>query len=156
MLVIYLLLVLYLSLNSKFILFTTGSLILGLGFWTLYFPDIFASCFSAHPASRQQWRRRQGEAETRGCFPAEAWSCQRCPGLGICPPSGSWLRPGPQYVSVSHSLPLGPLEIDKMSWALPGPPRSGPLWLEALRSSSLEVPAGFTSGHRNRGLLLAS
>ena len=154
MLVIYLLLVLYLSLNSKFILFTTYSVMLGLGFWKLYFPDIFASCFSAHPASRQRWRWRQGEAETRGFFPAEAWSCQHCPGLGICPTSGSWLRPGPQHVSVSHSLLLGPLEIDKISWALPGPPRSGPLWLEALPSSSLAVPAVFTSGASQQMLSL--
>ena len=61
MLVIYLLLVIYLSLNSKFTLFTTCSVMLGLGFWKLYFPDFFASCFSAHPASWQQQIHPKGD-----------------------------------------------------------------------------------------------
>ena len=100
---------------------------LGLGFWKLYFPDFFASCFSAHPASWQQQRRSQGEGKTSGFFPVQDWSCQCCPGLVICPTSGSWLRPGPQCVSIHpQSAPWALLNRQKQLGTA-HPPRSEPL-----------------------------
>lgn len=124
MLVIYLL-----SLSSKFTLCTLCSVMLGMGFWKLYFPDFLPAAFllilpigssGGEGSSGGWWLGRSG------FLPVYGWSCQGGSWLVICPTRGSWLRPQLQHLSALPEPPHGPLWIANSSWAVPPTPRSEP------------------------------